>query len=430
MAERPSVLKSNNNDSTKVWENLTESNETQLVCQPLDSVSTTDGIRGQRLQRSAEHLTMIALRIHQRIGSKGLYDFPVDRRLQNVDSRMSELLQQEAPVELPLPQAVNAAVSSPSNLRSFSITGLFVLAVLYTFYFAAEFVLPVALALLMSLLLLPLVGFLNKKARIPEAVGSALAIAALIVALTGLASLIYQPAASFLQDLPNHVHQIQEHLAFLSASLKQAGHASDQVQQLMGSNQAPASVVTLKSPGMLQVLFNQTPVFLAKLIVVIILAYFLLAHRETFLLKAVKAVPTFQDKRRVVDIAQEIQTSVARYLLSVTLLNLGLGACVGFGLALLGLSNALMWGVAVFLSNYIPFIGAVAGISLVAIASLIQFENVGYACLAPLLYLALNSLESNFVTPNILGRWMTLNPVGIFLSFLFWGWLWGAPGML
>jgi predicted PurR-regulated permease PerM len=77
---------------------------------------------------------------------------------------------------------------------------------------------------------------------------------------------------------------------------------------------------------------------------------------------------------------------------------------------------------------------ALTGLSLiyqpVAIASFIQFENVGYACLAPLLYLALNSLESNFVTPNILGRWMTLNPVGIFLSFLFWGWLWGVPGML
>ena len=177
-------------------------------------------------------------------------------------------------------------------------------------------------------------------------------------------------------------------------------------------------------------LFSQTPVFLAKLIVVIILAYFLLAHRETFLLKAVKAVPTFQDKRRVVDIAKEIQSNIAKYLLSVTLLNLGLGTCVGVCLALLGLSNALMWGVAIFLLNYIPFIGAVAGIAMVAIASLIQFDNLGYACLAPVLYLALNALESNFVTPNILGRWMPLNPVGIFLSFLFWGWLWGVPGML
>jgi len=347
-----------------------------------------------------------------------------------VDIRKPETLQEKTPVDLPLPEVVNATVSSQSNIRSFAITGLFVLAVLYTFYFAADFVLPVALALLMSLLLLPLVGFLNKKARIPEAVGSALAIAALMVVLAGLGSLIYQPAASFIQDLPNHLQQIQGRLTFLSASLKQAGHTSDQVQQLMGSNQASTTVVTLKGPGVLQILFSQTPLFLAKLTVVLILTYFLLAHQEAFLLKAVKAVPTFQDKRRVVDIAKEIRTSIARYLLSVTLLNLSLGACVGIGLALLGLSNALMWGVAVFLLNYIPFIGAVAGISLVAIASLIQFENIGYACLAPLLYLALNALESNFVTPNILGRWMTLNPVGIFLSFLFWGWLWGVPGML
>ena len=92
---------------------------------------------------------------------------------------MPELLQQKTPGELPLPQAVNAAISSPSNIRSFSITALFVLAFFYTLYFAADFVLPVALALLMSLLLLPLVEFLNKKARIPEAFGSALAIAAL-----------------------------------------------------------------------------------------------------------------------------------------------------------------------------------------------------------------------------------------------------------
>ena len=104
-----------------------------------------------------------------------------------MDIRKPEILQEKTPVDLPLPEVVNATVSSQSNIRSFAITGLFVLAVLYTFYFAADFVLPVALALLMSLLLLPLVGFLNKKARIPEAVGSALAIAALIVILAGLA---------------------------------------------------------------------------------------------------------------------------------------------------------------------------------------------------------------------------------------------------
>ena len=340
-----------------------------------------------------------------------------------------ELDQPETAVEPPLPTAVLTAISSSSIIRSFSLTGLFILAVFYTLYFAADFVLPVALALLMSLLLLPFVGLLTK-IKIPEAIGSALAIVILLLVLIGLASLIYQPAASFMQDFPNHLHQIQERLAFLSASLRVAGHTSDQVEQLMGSGQASATVVTFKQQGLIQVFFSQTPTFSAKLVIVIILTYFLLSHREAFLLKAVKAVPTFQDKRRVVEIAKEIQTSIARYLVSVTFLNLGLGFSVGIAVGLLGLSNALMWGVAAFLLNYIPFIGALCGIILVAIASLMQFQNIWYACLPPLIYLVLNALESNFITPQILGKWMTLNPVAIFLSFLFWGWLWGVPGML
>jgi predicted PurR-regulated permease PerM len=337
--------------------------------------------------------------------------------------------QQKSVINAPLPAAVHSALTSPSNLRSFSLTGLFVLAIFYTLYLAADFILPVALALLMSLLLLPLVSLLSRM-KIPEAIGSAIAIVILMFVLLGLASLIYQPAASFMQDFPHHLHQIQERLAFLSASLKQAGHTSEQVEQLMGSGQASTTVVTFKPQGLIQVLLSQTPTFSSKLIVVIILAYFLSAHRDAFLLKAVKAVPTFQDKRRVVEIANEIQTSIARYLVSVTFLNLGLGFSVGTGLGLLGVSNALMWGVAAFVLNYVAFIGAVCGIILVAIASLIQFQDIWYACLAPLLYLVLNALESNFVTPHILGRWMTLNPVAIFLSFLFWGWLWGVPGML
>lgn len=335
----------------------------------------------------------------------------------------------ETKVERPLPETLQSALSSPAKARNFGITGLFVLAIFYTLYFATDFVLPLALAVLVSLLLLPLVT-LFAKLKIPEAIGSAVSIVVLIGAIAGLASLVYQPATSFLQDFPHHLHQIQERLTILSASLKQAGHTSDQVEELMGANQNSATLVTLKGPGMIQGLFTQTPVFSAKVIVVTILAYFLLAHRGAFLLKAVKAVPTFQDKRRVVEIANEIQSSIARYLVSVTLLNLGLGVSVGLGVGMLGLANPLMWGVGAFLLNYIPFIGAVCGIALIAIASLIQFENLWYASLVPLLYLVLNALESNFVTPQFLGKWMTLNPVAIILSFLFWGWLWGVPGML
>jgi predicted PurR-regulated permease PerM len=199
---------------------------------------------------------------------------------------------------------------------------------------------------------------------------------------------------------------------------------------LMPSNQGAVGLVALKQQSLLQILFSQTPGFLAKAVVLGVLCYFLLAHGELFIRKTVKLVPTFQDKRRVVEIAREIETSISRYLTSVTLLNLGLGTCVGVAAALLGLPNPIMWGGAAFLLNYIPFIGSACGIVLIGIASFMQFENFWYAILAPAAYLCLNSLESNFVTPHVLGRWMTLNPVAIIVSFLFWGWLWGVGGVL
>jgi predicted PurR-regulated permease PerM len=328
-----------------------------------------------------------------------------------------------------LPEPVKDALSWPSHLRSFSVTGLFILAIFYTFYFAADFILPVVLALLMSLLLLPVVRFL-RKAGIPEGFGAAVAIILLVVLLLGLGSLITRPLAAFITDFPLNLAKIRDRIAFLSGPLTEISEASKQVEQLMPSNQGAVGLVALKQQSLLQILFSQTPGFLAKAVVVGVLCYFLLAHGELFIRKTVKLVPTFQDKRRVVEIAREIETSISRYLASVTLLNLGLGTCVGTAAALLGLANPIMWGGAAFLLNYIPFIGSACGIVLIGIASFMQFENVWYAILAPAGYLCLNSLESNFVTPHVLGRWMTLNPVAIIVSFLFWGWLWGVGGVL
>jgi predicted PurR-regulated permease PerM len=328
-----------------------------------------------------------------------------------------------------LPERVKHAFSPSSHVRSFALMGLFILAILYTFHFAADFILPVILAVLMSLLLLPFVRFL-RKARIPEGFGAAMAIIVLVVLLLGLGSLITRPLAAFVGDFPINLEKIRNRVAFLSGPLTEITEASKQVEQLMPSNQGPVTLVALKQQSLLQIFFSQTPGFLAKTVVVGVLSYFLLAHGELFIRKAVKVVPTFQDKRRVVEIAREIEMSISRYLTSVTLLNLGLGACVGLVAASVGLPNPLMWGGAVFLLNYVPFIGSACGIVLIGIASFIQFENIWYACLAPAAYLCLNALESNFVTPHVLGRWMTLNPVAIILSFLFWGWLWGVPGML
>jgi predicted PurR-regulated permease PerM len=194
-----------------------------------------------------------------------------------------------------------------------------------------------------------------------------------------------------------------------------------------GQKEPPA--VELKT-SRVPIFINWTGTFLAGLGESLVLLYLLLASGDLFLQKLVRVMPTMHDKKRAVDISHEIQQQISNYLLSVSLINLGLGIIVGGGLYWLGVPNAAMWGMMVALFNFIPYFGPVAGISLLAIVGLLTFDTLGQGLLPPAWYLLLHLLEANFVTPVLLGRRFTLNPVVIFVSLIFWTWLWGVPGAL
>jgi predicted PurR-regulated permease PerM len=136
------------------------------------------------------------------------------------------------------------------------------------------------------------------------------------------------------------------------------------------------------------------------------------------------------DKKRAVDISHEIQQNISNYLFSVSLINTGLGVIASGGLYYLGIPNAGMWGMLVAVLNFVPYFGPVAGIILLAAIGLLTFEMPLQAVLPPAWYLLLHLLEANFITPILLGRRFTLNPVIIFVSLIFWTWLWGVPGAL
>ncbi len=139
-----------------------------------------------------------------------------------------------------------------------------------------------------------------------------------------------------------------------------------------------------------------------------ILLYFLLAYDEVFLTKLVKMMPRLEDKKRAVSIAHEIESHVSRYLLTVTLINIGLGIAVGTAVAFLGLSNPVMWGVLVAVLNFVPYLGALAGITCMTIGAVLSFDSLSYALLFPATYLLIASIEGNFVTPYVMGRSLTM----------------------
>ena len=140
--------------------------------------------------------------------------------------------------------------------------------------------------------------------------------------------------------------------------------------------------------------------------------------------------PTFRDKRKVVEMVHEVERGVSSYLLTVTLINIALGVVIGLAMWLMEMPNPALWGAMATTLNFIPYLGAMAGTIVVFLVAVFSFDSLAYASLVPVVYFGCTALEGNFVTPSLLGRNMSMNPIVVFLSLVFWGWMWGVGGAL
>ena len=230
------------------------------------------------------------------------------------------------------------------------------------------------------------------------------------------------------------MQQLKEKLLPLKKPMEQVAQASGEIEKLAAPEASPApgaTTIELKqSDGGVSDMINSTPEFIVSAVLLLILVYFLLAYDGVFLGKIVKMLPTLKDKKRAVCILQEIEGHVSRYLLTVTLINLGLGLVVGVTVGLLGLSNPIMWGVLVAVLNFVPYLGALTGIICMTIGAILSYDSLSYAMLFPAAYLVIATIEGNIITPWVMGRSLTLNPVMILLSIAFWGWIWGIAGVI
>jgi predicted PurR-regulated permease PerM len=240
-----------------------------------------------------------------------------------------------------------------------------------------------------------------------------------------------RPALTWMNEAPAHMAELRQRVQRMFPRVARFSQAATAVNNLgaTADEQQRAPTVELKTsrfPG----IFNWTGTFLVGTGETLVLLYLMLASGDLFLQKLVHVMPTFSDKKRAVEISHEIQQQFSNYLVSVSLINLGLGMIIGGGLYWLGVPNAAMWGMLIALLNFVPYFGPVAGISLLAVVGLLTFDTLWKGLLPPAWYLLLHLLEANFIAPVLLGRRFTLNPVVIFVSLIFWTWLWGVPGAL
>jgi len=254
-----------------------------------------------------------------------------------------------------------------------------------------------------------------------------------IVGLLGTAGFavygLVGPAKEWVAKLPASMHEAENRLRKLRTPVEQVSKTAEQVEQATKvDNGAKTPEVVLKGPSLTERLFGTTQTLIASAFEVIILLYFLLAAGDLFLQKLIKVLPQFRDKKKAVTIARETEASISTYLVTVTLVNLALGLGVAIVMFLLKMPNPVLWGAMAALAEFVPYLGASALVALLTLAGLVTFEQVGHALLVPVAYLGVNIIQSQLVSPLILGRRLTLNPVAIFVGLVFWWWIWGVPG--
>ncbi len=325
-----------------------------------------------------------------------------------------------------------ASAMESVRARSANLTVLTVLAVLYTLYFAREFLLPIVFALLLSFLFSPVVRALAR-IRVPTPLGAGIIIVVILSVIGsgafGLSGSIREWAAS----APQTLAVAEAKLGKLVRPIQRASNTAEQVAHAAATaagsstSSKPAQVV-MEGPSLAARAFGTTQRSVASVLEVLVLLYFLLAAGDLFLQKLIKVLPNLGEKRKAVQIARETESAISTYLLTAAAVNLGEGLLVAGVMYLWKMPDPPLWGALVALFEFIPYLGALALIVILAVAALATFDNIGHALLVPVSFLLINVIQGNFVSPLLLGHRLSLNPVALFVGLAFWVWIWGIPG--
>ena len=304
------------------------------------------------------------------------------------------------------------------------------LAIVAALYVARDVVIPVVLALLLALLLKPLLRHLQAW-NLPDIAGSFILLLAVSLLLgLGVMTLAGQ-AQQWLADTPQVLNKARQLLPTKSGPLKDLKEATTAVEDITRTDesQPPLKVEAVSQDAIYTALGISTH-FLGSAVIVIVLAFFLLAFNKTLLNQAVESQDSFNEKRNVVQLLRNIETGISRYLFTVTAINIGLGVVSGIAFWLLGIPNAILWGVLVAVMNFVPHVGAFVCMAVLFLVGAVSHESLSYGLLTAGVFALLTSIESYFVTPMVLSRSLQLSPLAIILAILFWGWLWGIAGGL
>ena len=314
--------------------------------------------------------------------------------------------------------------------HSVALTGLFILGILYTLHFGRVIFLPIAIAVMLSVLLAPVIRRM-KKLKIPEPMGAALLLSMIVLVLAYGLSRLGEPAAEWIAKAPAALTEAEYKLRVLKEPMQEMTKATDLLSKAANPDESKkVQQVEVKGNAWPLKLYSLTGELLAGLAAMLVLLYFFLSSGDLFLQKVIKVLHRLEDKKRAVEIIRQIEGQLAAYLFTVTCINCGLGFAVGIAMAALGMPNPILWGVMAACLTFIPYLGHMVGVTVVSLVAAMTFDSVAWMFAVAGAYSTLAVIEGSFAYPMIVGHRLELNPVVLLIGLMIWGWIWGIPGAL
>jgi predicted PurR-regulated permease PerM len=331
----------------------------------------------------------------------------------------------------PEPVAVTVAENS-QQVRLISAlvlilgAGLF-LALPFVLSIGSVVFLPLTAALVLSIILAPLADRLAGWG-LPNLLASFLALAISAATLVLLLATMLQPALDTIDQLPAMARKAAQQVSQLRGDLGWINDLNRQLLRLAG--RTPAREVVLAGPSVLEQLAIATPVFILEVLLTALMSFFMIESRVRMRRRLLNNPAHPESGRKAARMMREVQDLVGSYMATVGLINLAVGVIVGLGAWALGFDAPIMWGGLAALLNFLPYLGPVTMMLILSLVGVANSETLIAGLVPTLLYLALHLVEANLVTPAVLGRRFTLNPVLILVAISYFYWIWGVIGAL
>ena len=309
--------------------------------------------------------------------------------------------------------------------------GGFFLALPFALRAGADFFMPVTAALVIAICLVPLLEWFEHRG-VPSPLAALIAMGAFLLLVNTALVLIVVPAWDWVVELPDRIHQIRSTLKPVIDFYTQAQEFIDGlVRMATRTRQLRHASGQIVEPGsLIQMLAGSAPVVVINVVFGLLTIFFALSGWTKLRTRTIRGRGTFSDSMAIARVIQNVVDATSRYVFTITCINILLGVVVATALSMIGMPSPVMWGGFVALLNFVPYFGPIVASLLLALGGLMSFSSLGLALTPAAIMIGCHLVETNIVTPMILGGRLKINPLMILISLSFWTWVWGTAGAL